>query len=283
MKNRLILSVFFALAAIILFTTTVVFAEVTNGGDDVVLNTAVTNGSDDGAGFTPTSGTVSAVGSVTNGTDDAAPVTPVDPTPVTTSVSGPSFSGTGGSLSRPLVFIATYASSHSALASTSGSCPLITTSILKIHGTNDSTNVRRLQTFLKDSENADVTISGTFDEKTEDAVKAFQIKYKDIILAPWGATKASGIAYITTIKKINELACKQGLTLSPEELSIINAYQAGATQAASTVDSTSTGTQGADEAVIGDATSTEANDNTANAANASILRRFWNFSAGLFR
>jgi hypothetical protein len=53
-------------------------------------------------------------------------------------------------------------------------------------------------------------------------------KYADTILAPWGATKASGIIYITTAKKINQLACKEALTLNENELSTISSYEAHA-------------------------------------------------------
>jgi hypothetical protein len=44
-------------------------------------------------------------------------------------------------------------------------------------------------------------------------------------MGPWGATQPSGYVYITTLKKVNEIACNTSLALNPAETAIINAYK----------------------------------------------------------
>lgn len=103
-------------------------------------------------------------------------------------------------------------------------CPLALP-FLKIGAeTNAAADVARLQHFLKSSEGADVPVNGVFDLRTEEAVKAFQKKHADVILAPWGATRASGIVYITTSKEIDRVACSKPLSLNESELAVIAAY-----------------------------------------------------------
>lgn len=163
----------------------------------------------------------------------------------------------------------------------------------KIGWANKAEVVTQLQNFLKNTENLDVDVNGTFDQKTESAVMAFQRKYAESILAPWGVTEPTGYVYVTTLKKINQIACNQPLTLNSSELAMINAYkqsqadkqaQAGAqvgslpAQTGPSIDNGSS-TNGATE--IG---ATEGNEaNTATVANPSILGRFWSFIVGLFR
>ena len=158
------------------------------------------------------------------------------------------------------------------------SCPLIT-DYLKLDGANDALQVTKLQIFLNGSENAGLIVNGIFDEKTEAAVMNFQKKYMTDILGPWDATRATGFVYITTMKKINALACATPITLSADELAIIEAYKTrgGSDQIGAEIGSASSGSDLAstDESV--------GNDNVAAAANASILSRFWNFLKNLFR
>ncbi|MEA2715170.1 MAG: hypothetical protein QOG91_198 [Candidatus Parcubacteria bacterium] len=104
------------------------------------------------------------------------------------------------------------------------SCPLIT-SFMKSGRQNDTAQVSKLQAFLRDREELDVDVTGVFDQKTEDAVKDFQSHYLDSVLGPWGASQPSGEVYITTQKKINELACAQPMTLDEHELSVLNAFK----------------------------------------------------------
>src|ERR1035437_1830211 len=145
--------------------------------------------------------------------------TPTTP-PVITGGGGGGSSSSGGSSSVPLL----------ALSSTNGTttpiitCPLITT-YMQFGGNNNPTDVAKLQAFLKDSQGLDVAVNGIFDQRMENAVRAFQSKYMSQIMGPWGATQSSGYVYITTLKKVNEIACKTPLTLSPSELAIINAFK----------------------------------------------------------
>ncbi|HVU06739.1 MAG TPA: peptidoglycan-binding domain-containing protein [Candidatus Paceibacterota bacterium] len=89
-------------------------------------------------------------------------------------------------------------------------CPSVNliTKFLKAGTQNDPNEVRKLQYFLNTYENAGLNVDGVFDAATEAAVKAFQNKYADEVLAPWGAnTAATGIVYITTARKINLVFC----------------------------------------------------------------------------
>lgn len=73
---------------------------------------------------------------------------------------------------------------------------------------NDVYEVIRLQSFLKYFEGADyVTVNGVFDQATEQAVSAFQLKYQSEVLTPWGISEPTGYAYIRTIGKINQIIC----------------------------------------------------------------------------
>ncbi len=102
-------------------------------------------------------------------------------------------------------------------------CPIIS-SVLKINFENNPLEVYRLQTFLNEYESAGLKTSGQFDIATENAVKTFQKKYSETILKPWGATRASGIVSITTIKKINNIACSIPMVLDQDELDKIVNY-----------------------------------------------------------
>ena len=90
---------------------------------------------------------------------------------------------------------------------------------------NDITQVVFLQAFLSLHEELPVTISGTYDEETERAVHAFQNKYADEVLLPWGGDVSStGYVYITTKWKINQIVCGSA-ELTLEEQEIISSYQ----------------------------------------------------------
>jgi hypothetical protein len=132
---------------------------------------------------------------------------------------GGSSSSSSGSSINPLVSSAT-----TTATTTIDSCPLLT-SYLQFGPNNDASQVSKLQAFLQESQGLNVDINGIFDQQTLNAVKAFQQKYLSDIMGPWGATHPSGYVYITTEKKINELACNASLTFSPAELAIINAYK----------------------------------------------------------
>jgi hypothetical protein len=172
------------------------------------------------------------------------------------------------------------------------SCPLISSMMLKKGGPNDSAEVTKLQTFLKNSEGLNVTVNGMFDDATEAAVIAFQNKYAESILYPWGGSKASGVVYITTLKKINELACKQPLTLNSSEAGTISAFRTrivaetnpndtqvsvSSSPSASVMNSSVTPTSS-----ISATPTPESTANTATSQDA-LTARFWNFLVDLFR
>jgi hypothetical protein len=98
---------------------------------------------------------------------------------------------------------------------------------------NDSAQVLKLQQFLNNHEGITVPLNGFFDQKTFEAVVAFQAKYATSILGPWGGRKPSGFVYITTRKKINELYCQTTFNLSAAQLATIEAYREAHTTAGS--------------------------------------------------
>ncbi|MCR4330702.1 MAG: peptidoglycan-binding protein [Patescibacteria group bacterium] len=93
---------------------------------------------------------------------------------------------------------------------------------------NDPAEVTKLQQFLKTYEGfTDLAITGTYDSATLAAVKAFQNKYQEDILGPWGLERNTGFVYFTTKKKINEIYCagQKEFALSLEEQLEVNAFK----------------------------------------------------------
>lgn len=195
-------------------------------------------------------------------------------------VSGGSSSSSSGSSGSGYVLLSAQ--------SASTTCPLIS-SFMKIGIANNAADVTKLQAFLK-GQGFDADVTGTFDQKTEAAVEAFQKKYLSDILGPWGATKASGAVYITTLKKINQLACSQPLSLSGAELTVINSYRAKSSDApamspavnpaGATMGPVLATTTSAFDDVVG--SSADADSNVAAAGKASIVNRFWGFIKNMF-
>lgn len=90
-------------------------------------------------------------------------------------------------------------------------CESPLTSYLRRGYDNDVTQVKILQSFLNDNLGTSLKVDGIFGEQTELAVKQFQAKYANDTLTPWGGdTTPTGIVYITTLHKINELRCPGG-------------------------------------------------------------------------
>ena len=86
-------------------------------------------------------------------------------------------------------------------------CPYLT-DYLRIDFNNSVEQVIRLQSFLKYFEGYDyVTVNGVFDQATLSAVDAFQAKYGDDVLKPWGINAPTGYVYKTTLGKINQILC----------------------------------------------------------------------------
>src|SRR3989338_145459 len=192
------------------------------------------------------------------------------------------------------------------------SCPNYIKSLLKRDSPNNNRDeVLRLQTFLKVNQGYDVDVNGTFDAKTEAAVSAFQIKYKAIILAPWGASIPSGTVSITTSKQINNLVCGKPLTMDKGEMAVLDAYVSGRAQVGSGMQSSamdpamSTQTSGnisieatspvtvttfmatssgsSDVEIMSSEGSVEMDEDLNDSNKTSLSVRFWLFIKGLFR
>jgi len=89
------------------------------------------------------------------------------------------------------------------------SCGLYLDEFIRSGLDNDAGQVVKLQTFLNKWMNAGLPITGFYGPQTQTALKAFQEKYASEVLAPWGLTGPTGIAYITTLRWINTLECPE--------------------------------------------------------------------------
>jgi hypothetical protein len=183
-------------------------------------------------------------------------------------------------------------------------CPLIST-FMQPGTNNNESDVLKLQGFLKNTESFDVDITGNFDAKTETAVRAFQSRYLSDTMGPWHSAIPTGHVYITTRKKINEIACGVTQNLSTEESNTINTYVSGnqvviknpvnttppiaPTKVVPTVTPVNTPVETPAPTVIPtptqDTIGANVDSNTANTAsvvNASVLQRVQGFFKGLF-
>lgn len=105
-------------------------------------------------------------------------------------------------------------------------CVPLLNEYIKPRGRNNPVEVLKLQKFLMNHEGMEVPEDGVFDEATIEALKAFQLKYKDVILTPWGLTSPTGSVYATTKKAINVLACDgASVDLSAAESLEIDAFK----------------------------------------------------------
>lgn len=92
---------------------------------------------------------------------------------------------------------------------------------------NNPVEVKKLQVFLRDLEGfSSVQVTGVYDDQTIVALDAFQERYFDDILKPWGHTKATSYTYILTKKKVNEIYCKMAFPVTPTQQVEIDAYRA---------------------------------------------------------
>ncbi|MGC9602187.1 MAG: peptidoglycan-binding protein [Minisyncoccia bacterium] len=99
------------------------------------------------------------------------------------------------------------ASTSTPSITTPTSCSPLLSTFLGRGRANDAGQVMKLQQFLNDEVEAALPITGVFGPLTEGAVKAFQSKYKDQILAPLGLTAPTGIVLSATQSQINALVC----------------------------------------------------------------------------
>jgi len=249
------------------------------------LPTGGTGGTVGGNTTLPTGGGGNAaVGANTSPTPSPAPTTP-PVTPPGGGGGGSLWSGGGGYVGSTGGIV--NASTTATLVGASfSSCPLLQNDIIMgIGRNNDPIQVTKLQAFLKNTQELDVNVTGIFDQKTEAAVRAFQTKYLVAIMGPWDATQSSGIAYITTVKKINQLACAQPMTLTASEMATINAYKAAAANGTVGTPNVIGTTDNTDStiATVAVPSTTDQTGGTAAVGNISIFQRFWNFIVGLFQ
>lgn len=74
---------------------------------------------------------------------------------------------------------------------------------------NDETEVSALENFLNETQWETLEINGRFNQQDFEAVKRFQLKYREDILDPWQIESPTGYVYTTTIKKINDIHCNK--------------------------------------------------------------------------
>ncbi len=86
-------------------------------------------------------------------------------------------------------------------------CAASVTSYIKQGANNDVDDVKMLQEFLNKEMNLKLDVSGVYDAETFEAVKAFQLKYADKILKPWGLTEPTGYVFKLTRWWMNALIC----------------------------------------------------------------------------
>ncbi len=73
---------------------------------------------------------------------------------------------------------------------------------------NDPAEVKLLQEFLNTHMQANLPVTGVFGPATDRAVRAFQQKYADEVLTPWGLNGPTGFVYRTTQRWVNLMHCK---------------------------------------------------------------------------
>ncbi|KND47671.1 MAG: putative RTX toxin [Parcubacteria bacterium C7867-006] len=81
---------------------------------------------------------------------------------------------------------------------------------------NNASQVKKLQEFLNKNMGTSLPITGFYGPMTYGVVKNFQTKYSDDVLKPWGLTSATGLVYLSTVTKINNLECPELMAQLPE-------------------------------------------------------------------
>jgi len=102
-------------------------------------------------------------------------------------------------------------------------CELYISGYLK-KGSSNVAQVKKLQTFLNTFMNAGLPVTGVFGALTFEAVKAFQVKHFDEVLAPWvkfgleSDHTATGYVYKTTQRMINLVQCNHSIIIPAPQL-----------------------------------------------------------------
>jgi uncharacterized repeat protein (TIGR02543 family) len=135
----------------------------------------------------------------------AADETPTPPPPPSGGGNGPIFGSLGGQVLG--VSIGPVTTGGQVLGA---SCGLFMNKHLKYGSSkNDKDQTGKLQTFLNKWMNAGLPVTGAYGPLTVAAVKNFQAKYSNEILAPWGITTPTGLVYLSTLRQLNLLECPQ--------------------------------------------------------------------------
>lgn len=86
-------------------------------------------------------------------------------------------------------------------------CPDGLTQVIQQGMFNQPEDVNRLIAFLNAEQGENLKLDGTYDEDDIQAVKRFQLRYSEDILAPWGISQPNGRVSKLTLQKINALRC----------------------------------------------------------------------------
>lgn len=98
--------------------------------------------------------------------------------------------------------------------STESSCGIYLNSFIKLGQKNDVSEVKKLQEFLNEYLGINLVVDGIYGLTTFNAVKDFQVKYANEVLAPWvpqlkDISVGTGYVYKTTKRWINLLKCPE--------------------------------------------------------------------------
>lgn len=74
---------------------------------------------------------------------------------------------------------------------------------------NNSQEVKDLEIFLNQTQWESLDENGVYEQADFEAVKRFQLKYREEILDPWGIDIPTWYVFRTTVKKINEVYCNK--------------------------------------------------------------------------
>lgn len=88
-------------------------------------------------------------------------------------------------------------------------CEYYISTFLKKGANNPIDQVRKLQIFLNDYMGENLVVDGVYGNETFEAVKRFQVREADEVLAPWGITEPTGIVRETTMRHINNIMCPE--------------------------------------------------------------------------
>ncbi len=133
-------------------------------------------------------------------------------------------SGSGGSTDNSQGEVLGAATTTGELALPAGCSEYIHTYMRKSNKKNDTEDVSRLQTFLNETVDAKIPVSGFFGTLTHKWVKKFQKQYHNEIIKPWydagykgkDIENGTGYVYKTTKYEINLLKCKELNTPFPD-------------------------------------------------------------------